>query len=110
MAAPTSTVTPELRAHQPGPPWVQRLAIAGLVLLLLAGLLGVFGLSSQELADEARGLRLEVTAPETTRAGLPLRVEWRLTSTDGPLPQEVELHSRADWFDLIDLHGLWPAP
>lgn len=110
MAAPTATVPPELRAHRPGPPWAQRIAIAGLVVFLLAGVLGAFGLTSQEVTDEVRGLRLEVVVPHTTRAGLPLRVEWRLTSTDGPLPQEVQLRSRAAWFDLTDLHGLWPAP
>ena len=106
MAA-DSTLT-DVRAASHGPsPWPRRIGLAVLLLVVIAGALGVFGVHSRTNEVEANGYSLKVTYPQVARAGLdvPFHVAvHHAGGFDGPITIQIS----TDYFHLFETQGFFP--
>ena len=103
----TSDLPSEPRSH-----FERRATRAGLlllVLIVLAGAVGLLGPRKGTSSASASGYRLDVTYPAITRAGEPAPLHIRVHSTagfDGP----VHLALCDDLFDHLDFQNWYPNP
>lgn len=90
---------------------VRRLAIGAMVVFVGAGLYGVFGIRQGHQTATAAGLRFGISYPSVTRGGLPVRWELDIGTEDSSsLPDEIEIRTTADYFDIFDHNDLTPEP
>lgn len=90
---------------------IRRIAIAAMVVFLGAGMYGVFGIRQGRQTAVAAGLRFGISYPAVTRGGLPVRWELDIEIDDArSLPDEIEIRTTADYFDIFDHNALTPEP
>lgn len=108
--AESSTLT-DVRSAQEGPPsrWGRRVGVAVLLVLVVLGAVGVFGVHSRTATREANGYTLSVTYPQVARAGLD--VPWRVrVHKDGGVNSELTLAISSAYFRLFETQGFYPDP
>lgn len=86
-----------------------RLALTALLLIVLCGAVGVFGVHTSTARASGNGYTLAFDYPRTARAGLD--VTWRITvqhvgGFDGPITIAIT----ADQFDIYETQGFAPEP
>ncbi|WP_110182058.1 hypothetical protein [Nocardioides solisilvae] len=88
-----------------------RLAVTGLVLLVLAGVLGLLGPRTGQVEDTTGPWDLRVTYPSVTRAGVPTPLHLTVTREAGFEGVEaVRVALCDDWFDHVDFQSWYPTP
>lgn len=105
--ATTSTLDRLGEAISPGTLWARRGVVALLALGILAGVLGLLGVTTREVRAESGGYELEVTYPRIARAGLDTPWQLRITRAGG-LPDEVEVAITGEYTDIFESQGMWP--
>lgn len=103
------STTADVRPPQQGPPpqWGRRTVTAVLVVIVLLGAAGVFGVHSRTVHASGGGYRLTVTYPQTARAGLD--VPWRArVHHDGGLPAQIVLAVSQPYFRIFETQGFYP--
>lgn len=82
-----------------------------MVLFLVAGLFGVFGIRDAHQVARHEGLRFAISYPAVTRGGLPARWLLDIRTDDGSsLPASIEIRTTAEYFDIFDHNDLTPEP
>lgn len=99
----------ETRAQGRAAVWTRRGFLGALLLLVLAGLVGVLGVRTTTAGDGADGWRLELRHAATARAGLD--VPWEVTvHHEGGFEKEIVLAVTGDYFDIYETQGFTPEP
>lgn len=97
-----------------GPPrpvarWANRVGVAVLFAVVLAGAVGLLGLRTDTVTASGGSYDLEVEHATITRAGQPAPLHLRVTHPggfDGP----VRIALCDDWFDDVDFQSWYPMP
>lgn len=103
-----STLRDVRRADEgPGPRWGRRLGIGLLLVLVLLGAFGVFGVHSRTTTVHSNGYQLTVTYPQTARAGLdvPFRVHVHHA---GGFDSALTIQISSDYFRMFETQGFYP--
>lgn len=90
--------------------WSGRLGILLLVLLVVAGLTGLFGPRTATKDASGGGYRLEVEYPSIGRAGQPSALHVRVHHPGGFPNETVQLGLCDDLFDALDYQNWYPNP
>lgn len=103
-----STLREVRRAHEgPVPRWGRRAGLTALLVIVVAGALGVFGVHSRTTSARGGGYQLTVTYPQTARAGLD--VPWRaLVHHPGGFTSSLTLAVSTDYFRMFETQGFFP--
>jgi hypothetical protein len=89
--------------------WGRRAALAGIAVLLVAGLVGVLGVHTSTAAAERGGWRLSVEYPAVARAGLDVR--WRVhVQHPGGFGKTLTLAVSSSWWEIFESQGFFPEP
>jgi len=89
--------------------WTSRAALALILGLVLAALLGLLGVHTATVRASGGGYSLQMEYPRTARAGLD--VTWRVTvQRTGGFDKTLELAVSADQFDIYETQGFYPVP
>jgi hypothetical protein len=89
--------------------FARRAAIAVLTIVVLLGLVGVFGMRSATVTSSAGGYDLTVKYGWISRAGLD--TPWTVTVHHaGGFEGDVTLATTTDYFEMFETQGLTPAP
>lgn len=107
---PESTLTGlETGADERSALWGRRVFISLLLVVVLAGLVGLLGVRTATATASDNGYELDVTYASVARAGLD--VPWRVTvtSADG-FGKEVVVAVTGDYFDIYETQGFTPEP
>jgi hypothetical protein len=99
----------DVRRAADGPPSrpVQRIGLAVLLVIVLAGALGVFGVHSRTTSTRSGGYELSVTYPQTARAGLD--VPWRTrVHHAGGFDSAITLAVSTDYWRMFETQGFFP--
>lgn len=101
----------DVRPVSSGPPgrrwrWV---GISVLLVVVVLGAVGVFGVHSRTTSRTANGYTLTVTYPQSARAGLdvPLRVD---VHHPGGISDDPTLAISTDYFRMFETQGTYPDP
>jgi hypothetical protein len=89
--------------------WATRAGLLVLVLIVLAGAVGLLGPRKGSTSASAAGYQLDVEYPAISRAGEPAPLNVRVESAagfDGP----IEITFCDDLFDDLDFQGWYPTP
>ncbi|PJI84870.1 hypothetical protein [Luteimicrobium subarcticum] len=89
--------------------WPRRVGTAGLVLVVVAGALNLFGLRTSTSTRQEQGWTVAVHHASVARAGLDVPWSVRVTHAGG-LPKQVVVRVTADYFDIFEEQGLTPSP
>jgi hypothetical protein len=91
--------------------WFRRLFLALLAIVVLAGLVGVFGVRSREVSAQSPsgGVTLAVTYAQSARAGLDVPFEIEV-HRDGGFDDDVVLLVSSDYLDLFNRNSIDPQP
>jgi len=91
--------------------WFRRVFLALLTVVVLAGLLGVFGVHSREVSAQSNSGRvaLDVTYAQSARAGLDVPFEIRV-HRDGGLDDDFVLLVSSHYLDLFNRNSIDPQP
>jgi hypothetical protein len=106
----SSTLADVRRAEEgPLPRWGRWIGRAGLLLVVVAGAFGVFGVHSRTIRAGDSGYAVSVTYPQVARAGLdvPFRVE---VQHSGGFASSLVLSISADYFRMFETQGFFPQP
>jgi hypothetical protein len=99
----------DVRRAGAGPPsrWVQRTGLTVLLLIVVAGAVGVFGVHSRTTTTRSGGYELSVTYPQTARAGLD--VPWRVhVHHDSGFNSAITLAVSTDYWRMFETQGFFP--
>ncbi len=89
--------------------WGRRAFLTALLVVVLAGALGLLGVRTSTATDEADGYELSVDHATVARAGLD--VPWQVTVThDGGFDKTLTLAVTGDYFDIYETQGFTPEP
>jgi hypothetical protein len=89
--------------------WARRAGIAVLLVIVLLGAIGFFGVRSRTTTTTSHGYTMSVTYPQAARAGLD--VPWRVrVHRDGGLPNQLTLAVSTDYFRMFETQGFFPDP
>lgn len=111
MTGPDTSTLADIRWPRDGVPnrWGRRAGVAVLLVIVVLGALGVFGVHSRTATGEGSGYTLTVTYPQVARAGLD--VPWRVkVHRDGGVPSDVTLAISSAYFRLFETQGFYPNP
>lgn len=107
----TDSLLADVRPVEAGPPnrWPRRAGLAVLLVIVILGALGVFGVHSRSTSATRNGYTLAVTYPQSARAGLdvPLRIR---VHRDQPIADAFTLAVSAEYFRLFETQGTYPDP
>jgi hypothetical protein len=102
--------TDDVRPASAGPPRTigRRLCTLALLIVVVLGALGVFGVHSRTTSTSANGYTVWVTYPQSARAGLD--VPWRVrVHHDGGFPNDhLTLAVSTDYFRMFETQGFFP--
>jgi len=86
------------------------LSVLLLLLVVVAGAVGIFGVHTSTTTAQGGGYEMVVTYPRTARAGLdaPWRVD--LTAPPAGFGDSIVLAVRSDYFDFWEQQGFSPEP
>jgi len=88
---------------------IRRITVGVLVLLVLLGALGVFGVRSGSVHASGDGYDLRVDYAMVSRAGLD--TPWKVTVRHpGGFAGPITLATSAEYFEMFETQGLTPAP
>jgi hypothetical protein len=91
----------------PPPQWGRRTGTVVLLLVVVAGACGLFGVRSRTISIRSSGWGLTVTYPRVARAGLD--VPWRVTvEHPGGLPSKLTVAVSTDYFRMFETQGFYP--
>ncbi|WP_261379570.1 hypothetical protein [Rhodococcus rhodochrous] len=80
-----------------------------LVIVLVAGVLGFFGVRSSTATAQGGGYGVDLTYPRIARAGLD--VPWTVTvHRDGGFDREIVLAIDTSYFEILEMRGRLPEP
>jgi hypothetical protein len=100
----------DVRRVADGPPsqWGRRVGVVVLLVIVLAGAVGVFGVHSRTVTNSADGYTLRVVYAESARAGLdvPFRV---YVHRDGGFSSGFTLAISMDYFRMFETQNFFPA-
>jgi hypothetical protein len=88
--------------------WLRRIALTVLLLVVLAGAAGLFGVRSATVSTSSGGYRLQVTYPKVARAGLD--VPWRVRVSYPVPPKSITIAVSSDYFRMFETQGFFPDP
>ena len=110
MALPATTIDDlERRDQDVRGLWARRVFLALLVLMLVAGVLGLLGVRESTVDAEGDGWTLELEYPSVARAGLDVPVTATVTR-EGGFGQQVTLAITGTYLDLYETQGFNPEP
>jgi hypothetical protein len=89
-------------------PVVRQVLLGVLGLILVLGLLSVFGQRVRLSAEESSAARFEVSAPTKLRGGLFFQARYRIVALEEIENATIVLHP--DWLEDITLNTVEPAP
>jgi hypothetical protein len=93
----------------PRPHWGRRAAVAVLLVVVVLGALGVFGVHSRTTSRTSNGYTLSVTFPQVARAGLD--VPWRArVHRAGGVNSDITLAVSSAYFRMFETQGFYPDP
>lgn len=93
----------------PQPHWSQRIGLAILLVIVVLGAVGVFGVHSRTVSHASNGYTLSVTYPQVARAGLD--VPWRVhVHHPGGLGSDLTLAVSSAYFRMFETQGFYPDP
>ncbi len=96
-------------ASHPAVPWVRRVALAAMALVVAAGLTGLLGVHTSEASARHDGYILTLHYPGVARAGLD--TTWQVEVTHpGGFGKELTLAVTGDYFDIFETQGFHPNP
>lgn len=87
--------------------WPRRVGLTALLLIVIAGALGVFGVHSRTTHVDANGYRLTVTYPQTARAGLDVPFHVGVHHAGG-FDGQLTIQISNDYFHLFETQGFFP--
>ncbi len=88
---------------------LRRITVGVLVVLVLLGLAGVFGVHTDTVTSGASGYQLSVRYGRVSRAGLD--TPWTVTVRHaGGFTADITLATSTDYFDMFETQGLTPDP
>ena len=103
-----STLSDVRPAEQgPPPPWARRIGLTVLLLIVIAGALGVFGVHSRTNQVESGGYSLKVTYPQVARAGLDVAFHVAVHHPGG-FDGQITIQISTDYFHLFETQGFFP--
>jgi len=88
--------------------WTRRALMSGLTLLIVLGLLNVFGQTTSTSRAEAGGVTLQVVAPPALRGGILYQVVIEVTAQRPLASADVVMSS--GWFSGVTTNAEVPAP
>jgi hypothetical protein len=89
--------------------WGQRIGLAILFVIVVAGAAGLFGVRSRTTTVHANGYSLTVTYPQVARSGLD--VPWRARVTyPNPPPKSITIAVSSQYFEMFETQGFYPSP
>jgi hypothetical protein len=103
------TTLRDVRMGDEGPParWGRRVGTVALLVVVVAGALGLFGVRSRTVATTANGYTLSVTYPQVARAGLDVPLRVRIHHAGG-FPDMITLAVTSDYFRMFETQGFYP--
>jgi hypothetical protein len=90
-------------------PWIRRVILALLCLLVLAALLNLFGQEPVRETARGGGATLGLEAPTALRGGLVFQTRVEIEATDRAIGQPT-LFLSDGWFDSVTLNAISPEP
>ncbi|HEY7104486.1 MAG TPA: hypothetical protein VH573_22840 [Mycobacteriales bacterium] len=94
-------------ADGPGPRWGRQVSLALLLVVVVAGAIGIFGVHSSTVSARTNGYLLSVTYARTARAGLDVPFTVRAQHTGG-FPSSITLAVSTDYFRVFETQGFYP--
>jgi hypothetical protein len=92
-----------------GPPgqWPRRIGLLVLLIIVVLGAIGFFGVHSRTVSNSGSGYTLQVTYPQVARSGLD--VPWRAQVHHvGGFPNGLTLAVSTDYFRMFETQGFYP--
>ncbi len=89
--------------------WFRRVAASALLVVVVAALVGLLGVHTDEVEAEGNGYRLTVRYPAAARAGLDTPWQVTVEHPDG-FGKEITLAVTGSYFDLFETQGFHPEP
>jgi len=89
---------------------LRSLSVLGLLVVVVAGAVGVFGVRSTSTTVRGGGYEMTVTYPRTARAGLDAPWQVDLTAPPAGFGDAVVLAVRSGYFDVWEEQGFSPEP
>lgn len=106
-----STIPPEGSGADKWDTVLRIVSIALVGGLVLAGLVGLFGVRSATALGSDNGLTISVTHASLTRAGLATPFSVAVATDDGtPLPTQITTRIDSGYLEMFDENGLEPEP
>lgn len=95
------------RPPQHGIGWTRRIAGAVLLIIVICGAVGVFGVRSRTAHTSSNGYDLAVTYPQSARAGLDVPFEV-VVRHPGGFGDSLTLAISRDYFRMFESQGFFP--
>ena len=107
MAADSTLRDVRPTAAGPAPRWGRRFGLAALLIIVVLGALGFLGVRARTVTASNAGYTLQITYPQTARAGLD--VPWRAqVHRAGGLPKTLTIAVSTDYFRMFETQGFYP--
>ena len=107
MPSKDLSTTASISSDPPLETVIERVILVAVLLFLVPGVLGWYGISTSRVTDSGSGYDLTVDFPDTTRAGL--SSPWEaVVSHPGGFDRPVTLAVSRSYFELFDLNGFYP--
>jgi len=88
--------------------WSRRIGLTLLLLVVVAGAAGLFGVRARTITRQAGPYTLAVTYPQVARAGLD--VPWRVHVSYPKAPKSITIAVSSGYFRMFETQGFYPDP